>query len=362
MAHNTTTVVIGAGHAGLAMSHWLSTRSIDHVLLERGEVANTWKTERWDSLRLLTPNWQSRLPGFRYDGDDPDGFMTMPEVISFIERYAAIVAAPVHTGTTVTELRPTSNGYAVTTDQGCWSAPTVVLATGACNVAHLPRFVDDVPAEIDVVTPDGVPQPGPTRRRWRAGGRSVGDGHPARRRDPPFGPPGDAGRGRPRARPAPLPGSRHPTLDGRRRHDGRAIRRGRRHRQGAPAPVVADRRHPHADHARSQRPDVHRRSSRRAIRWDQRGAGAVLGVVAQRVRAGRSQARPAARRVRRVGDRARARRRARARLPAGSHDRRGLTTVGASISLGATSARSSGPPAFAPTTPGWTRRCSIARA
>ena len=88
MTRTITTVVIGAGHAGLAMSHRLSARSIDHVVLERGEVANTWKTERWDSLRLLTPNWQSRLPGHRYDGDDLDGFMTMPEVISFIERYA----------------------------------------------------------------------------------------------------------------------------------------------------------------------------------------------------------------------------------------------------------------------------------
>ena len=91
MTRTTTTVVIGAGHAGLAMSHRLSALSIDHVLLERGEVANTWKTERWDSLRLLTPNWQSRLPGFGYDGDDPDGFMTMPEVISFIERYSVVV-------------------------------------------------------------------------------------------------------------------------------------------------------------------------------------------------------------------------------------------------------------------------------
>ena len=78
----TTTVVIGAGHAGLAMSRCLTERSIDHVVLERGEVANSWRTERWDSLRLLTPNWQSRLPGLGYDGDDPDGFRTMPEVIA----------------------------------------------------------------------------------------------------------------------------------------------------------------------------------------------------------------------------------------------------------------------------------------
>ena len=84
----TTTVVIGAGHAGLAMSWCLAERSIDHVVLERGEVANSWRTERWDSLRLLTPNWQSRLPGYGYEGDDPDGFRTMPETIDFIERYA----------------------------------------------------------------------------------------------------------------------------------------------------------------------------------------------------------------------------------------------------------------------------------
>ena len=152
MTRTTTTVVIGAGQAGLAMSRCLSLRSVDHVVLERGEVANTWKTERWDSLRLLTPNWQSRLPGFSYEGNEPDGFMTMPELISFLERYAAVVTAPVQTGTTVTELRPTSNGYVITTDQGTWSAPTVVVATGACNVAALPPFVSEVPADIDMVT------------------------------------------------------------------------------------------------------------------------------------------------------------------------------------------------------------------
>ena len=97
----TTTVVIGAGQAGLAMSRCLAERSIDHVVLERGEVANSWRTERWDSLRLLTPNWQSRLPGYGYQGDDPDGFRTMPETIAFIERYARVIAAPVRTHTRV---------------------------------------------------------------------------------------------------------------------------------------------------------------------------------------------------------------------------------------------------------------------
>ena len=72
---HTTTVVVGAGHCGLAMSRCLAARSIDHVVLERGEVAHSWRTQRWDSLRLLTPNWMTRLPGFAYRGDDPDGYL-----------------------------------------------------------------------------------------------------------------------------------------------------------------------------------------------------------------------------------------------------------------------------------------------
>ena len=79
-------VVIGAGQAGLAMSRSLADRGIEHVVLERGRVAERWRSERWDSLRLLTPNWQTRLPGFRYDGPDADGYMTMPEVVDFFER------------------------------------------------------------------------------------------------------------------------------------------------------------------------------------------------------------------------------------------------------------------------------------
>ena len=82
-------VIIGAGHAGLAMSYRLTQRSIDHVVLERGEVANSWRTERWESLRLLTPNWHARLPGHRDDGDDPDGYMTVREVTDLVAGYAA---------------------------------------------------------------------------------------------------------------------------------------------------------------------------------------------------------------------------------------------------------------------------------
>ncbi len=157
---SVTTVVIGAGHAGLAMSRCLTERSIEHVVLERGEVANTWRTERWDSLQLLTPNWQSRLPGYAYDGDDPDGFMTMPEVIGFLDGYARATVAPVQTHTVVTSVRAAGDGYVVETDQGEWYAPTVVLATGACNVPDVPGLAAAVPPAITTLTPFHYRQPG----------------------------------------------------------------------------------------------------------------------------------------------------------------------------------------------------------
>ena len=143
-----TTVVIGAGHAGLAMSRCLTERAIDHVLLERGEVAHSWRTERWDSLRLLTPNWLSRLPGYAYEGDDPDGFRTMPETIAFLEAYASAIAAPVRAHTRVTSVRRTDDGYRVATDAGEWSARAVVLATGACNVPVVPPVGSVLPAGL----------------------------------------------------------------------------------------------------------------------------------------------------------------------------------------------------------------------
>jgi putative flavoprotein involved in K+ transport len=149
----TTTVVIGAGQGGLAMSRCLSARSIDHVVLERGEVANSWRTERWDSLLLLTPNWQCRLPDHEYDGADPDGFMTMPEVITFIANYAKEITAPVLTGTTVTSVRRTDGGYRVTSDKGEWQCRTVVLATGAFNVSRLPAVAEAVPVSVATLTP-----------------------------------------------------------------------------------------------------------------------------------------------------------------------------------------------------------------
>ena len=152
-AGTVTTVVIGAGHAGLAVSRCLSERSIDHVLLERGEIANSWLTERWDSLRLLTPNWQNVLPGYRYEGDNPDGFLTMPEISEFISGYANSFAAPVRINTTVTSVSKVADGYTVITNVGQWRCRSVVLASGACNKPSIPKIANTLPASVNSLTP-----------------------------------------------------------------------------------------------------------------------------------------------------------------------------------------------------------------
>ena len=147
-----TTVIIGAGQAGLAMSRHLANRSIDHVLIERGKIANSWRKERWDSLRLLTPNWQSRLPGYGYKGCDPDSFMTMREVVDFVQGYADFISAPVETGTTVTSVRQMDHGYTVATDKGEWTCKTLVLASGACNVANVPKASANLPRGVQGIS------------------------------------------------------------------------------------------------------------------------------------------------------------------------------------------------------------------
>ncbi|MGH3298184.1 MAG: NAD(P)-binding domain-containing protein [Trebonia sp.] len=156
----TTTVVIGAGHAGLAASHFLSERSIDHIVLERGEVANSWRRERWDSLRLLTPNWQSRLPGVRYEGTDPDGYMTMGEVTELIERFAKVSRTPVRTGVNVTSVGRDGDGYRVATSDGEIACRTVVIASGACNRPSVPALSAGLPASVARLTPFEYRDPG----------------------------------------------------------------------------------------------------------------------------------------------------------------------------------------------------------
>lgn len=158
MKHHST-VIIGAGQSGLAMSRCLAERSVDHLILERGEVANSWRRERWDSLHLLTPNWQSRLPGSPYSGVDPDGYMSMPQVIQRLDDYAQDITAPVQTQTEVLSVTQTDTGYRIDTNQGPVHCATLVLASGACNLPNVPGFAAELPTDVPSFTPHDYKRP-----------------------------------------------------------------------------------------------------------------------------------------------------------------------------------------------------------
>ena len=157
--NRTTAVIIGAGQAGLAMSHCLGRHGIDHVVLERGRVAERWQSERWDSLRLLTPNWMTRLPGLVYAGAEPDGFLSMAEVTGFLADYARISNAPVQTGTTVRNVRRLGDGYRIETDRGIWLAAVVVVATGYCDKPFVPAMAAALPSAMHQTTPTAYRNP-----------------------------------------------------------------------------------------------------------------------------------------------------------------------------------------------------------
>ncbi len=152
MVERFDVVVIGAGQAGLAMSHCLSAEGIDHVVLEKGAIANRWRAERWASLRLLTPNWMTRLPGYSYGGPEPDGFMSKDELVGYLGRYARSFAAPVREYTTVTSVTRDASRFRVSTDGATLLARSVVVATGACDRPNVPAWASDIAPGIRQVT------------------------------------------------------------------------------------------------------------------------------------------------------------------------------------------------------------------
>jgi len=155
----TDVVVIGAGQAGLAMSRCLSEAGVDHIVLERGRIAERWRSERWDSLRLLTPNWQTRLPGYAYQGADPHGFMSRDDVVAFLAEYAAVSKAPVREETQVVSVRQSADGLRVVTTSDAWHARAVVVATGYCDVPARPAAAANLSGEIAQVFPSAYKSP-----------------------------------------------------------------------------------------------------------------------------------------------------------------------------------------------------------
>ena len=153
-------VIVGGGQAGLAASHELSAAGIEHVLLERGRIGETWR-RLWDSFCLVTPNWSVRLPGYPYDGSDPDGFMVRDEIVAYLERYAHHCGAPVREGVSVESMRLVNgDGFLLETSSGALRTAALVLATGAFQRAHRPRQRGDASRRSPADGHSGLSQSG----------------------------------------------------------------------------------------------------------------------------------------------------------------------------------------------------------
>jgi len=159
-------IVVGGGQSGLSASYCLRERQIEHVVFEQHKIAHSWRTKRWDSFCLVTPNWQCQLPGFPYAGDDPEGFMGRDSIVKYIEAYARTFDPPLYEGVTVFRVRknPISDGFEVATSTGDFTADQVVIATGGYHEPRLPKLSQRFPEDIvqlhssEYVRPDAMPE------------------------------------------------------------------------------------------------------------------------------------------------------------------------------------------------------------
>ncbi|WP_017299017.1 MSMEG_0569 family flavin-dependent oxidoreductase [Nodosilinea nodulosa] len=143
MTMHYSAIVIGGGQAGLSISYCLQRRGIDHLVLEQHQIAHSWRTKRWDSFCLVTPNWQCQLPGFPYPDDDPEGFMGRDAIVEYIERYASHFNPPIRTGVKVERVRRGDGvSFEVVTNQNTFTADQVVLATGGYHTPKIPRLAE----------------------------------------------------------------------------------------------------------------------------------------------------------------------------------------------------------------------------
>lgn len=163
MTEHVDTVVIGAGQAGLAISYYLTQQNRDHIVLEKKRIGEAWRSGKWDSFTLVSPNWTLQLPGFHYKGNDPDGFLTRDEVVQYLEDYVRLFNPPVRTGIEVTCVRETADGLLVETNSGPFAANNVVVATGAFQKPRIPAYASRIAPHIHQVhssqyrNPDDLP-------------------------------------------------------------------------------------------------------------------------------------------------------------------------------------------------------------
>lgn len=140
-------VVVGGGQAGLSVSYLLKQRGVSHVVLEGKRIASAWRDERWDAFCLVTPNWQCRLPGHSYQGDDPQGFMGKDAIVDYVESYAWRFELPVREGVWVKQVKPGARGFDIETSSGALTAEQVVVATGGYHAPRVPEYAREIPVQ-----------------------------------------------------------------------------------------------------------------------------------------------------------------------------------------------------------------------
>ncbi|MBE9069328.1 MSMEG_0569 family flavin-dependent oxidoreductase [Leptolyngbya cf. ectocarpi LEGE 11479] len=158
--------IIGGGQAGLSISYCLKQRGIDHIVFEKNKIAHSWRSKRWDSFCLVTPNWQCMLPGYPYSGHAPDGFMQRDEIVRYIEDYAAFIKPLIKEGVTVSKIYKPENVFEIDTSIGHYVADQVVVATGGYHTPKIPRMAERLPLNLtqlhssEYKNPESLPEGG----------------------------------------------------------------------------------------------------------------------------------------------------------------------------------------------------------
>ena len=159
MARRHDVVIIGAGQGGLSTSYYLTQKGISHIVLEQSAVGHGWRSNRWDSFTLVTPNWTIRLPGAEYDGDDPDGFMARDAFVAYLDRWSGSFDCPVRCGVTAQRLHGEPGGYVVETTAGLFRADNVVVATSTHQTPRVPALAGDLPGRVFQLVPNDYKNP-----------------------------------------------------------------------------------------------------------------------------------------------------------------------------------------------------------
>jgi putative flavoprotein involved in K+ transport len=154
-------IVVGGGQAGLSMSYCLKARGIEHLIFEKHRLGEAWRSKRWDTFCLVTPNWQCQLPGFDYPGNDPQGFMAKEEIVQYLEAYAHSFGPPLREGVAVSRLRAHESGlFEINTSGGDYLADQVVVTTGGYQIETIPRLAERFPARVKQVHSADYRNPG----------------------------------------------------------------------------------------------------------------------------------------------------------------------------------------------------------